>query len=361
MTTIYKPPHNRKMEPLKSDKSKLSINRVPSASSKTNKRMNVDIVTGKELVSVFFDPAKAIGLDQNHDEDWYGVNQFMPAVVIKDEGGTLTVRLNGGDIIKISEGTRVSDNDDEGVDDILRLRDFSEMSLVHTLRVRYCRDEIYTFVGPILISLNPYKSIKGIYDDFNMELYHDKRQGELPPHLFVIAENSHRSLMESVVSGKAISQSIIISGESGAGKTEATKVIMSYLARVATLDAASKSMPPSPDKHSSIDLDKRDSIILGELEQRVLNTNPILEAFGNARTLRNDNSSRFGKVRRVFFSKVNGNAIISTRVLLISSLRSNFLSRVASQVLVLRSTCWRRPDLCTKFLGNATFISFISC
>lgn len=101
--------------------------------------------------------------------------------------------------------------------------------------------------------------------------------------------------MESVVTQKPLSQSIIISGESGAGKTEATKVIMSFLARIATLDSKAKpqSLPSSPqlEKHRS-----SENLKLGELEQRVLNTNPILEAFGNARTLRNDNSSRFGKV-----------------------------------------------------------------
>lgn len=101
--------------------------------------------------------------------------------------------------------------------------------------------------------------------------------------------------MDSVVSGKPVSQSIIISGESGAGKTEATKVIMSFLARVATLDVVLRpqSVPSSPERGST-NSDK--GVKLGELEQRVLNTNPVLEAFGNARTLRNDNSSRFGKV-----------------------------------------------------------------
>lgn len=106
--------------------------------------------------------------------------------------------------------------------------------------------------------------------------------------------------MDSVVTGKPVCQSIIISGESGAGKTEATKVIMSFLARVATLDVALRpqSLPPSPEKGGNPS-DKKDGLKLGELEQRVLNTNPVLEAFGNARTLRNDNSSRFGKVSSI--------------------------------------------------------------
>jgi myosin heavy subunit len=105
--------------------------------------------------------------------------------------------------------------------------------------------------------------------------------------LFVVAEASYSSLMSSMADGKNVSQSIIISGESGAGKTEATKFIMSYLAKITALDRKAA----NTDKQSQ-------EIQVGELEQRVLNTNPVLEAFGNAKTLRNDNSSRFGKVRR---------------------------------------------------------------
>jgi hypothetical protein len=162
------------------DKSKISTHvsaSKTSSSAKMSKRVNVDIVTGKELISVYFDPEKAVGFDgSSRDQDWHGVHLYIPAVVIKEEGDVMTVRLPAGDVIKMNAGTRVTDNDDEGVDDILKLRDFSEKSLVHTLRVRYHRDEIYTFVGPILISLNPYKGIRGIYDDFNMELYHGKKQ-----------------------------------------------------------------------------------------------------------------------------------------------------------------------------------------
>ncbi len=108
----------------------------------------------------------------------------------------------------------------------------------------------------------------------------------MPPHLFVIAENSYHSLMESVYTNKPVNQSVIISGESGAGKTEATKVIMRFLAKIAALDHAKNHGTPTTLES------------LGGLEQKVLNTNPILEAFGNARTLRNDNSSRFGKVNQ---------------------------------------------------------------
>jgi hypothetical protein len=139
------------------------------------KKVNVDIVTGKDVTSVFFDPNSSAECGSK-DYDWRGDNLYVPACVVKEEGGVVTVRLPNDEIHRVTNPTRVTDNDDEGVDDILQLRDFSEMSLVHTLRVRYYRDEIYTFVGPILISLNPYKKMKDIYDNKAIETYHGSRQ-----------------------------------------------------------------------------------------------------------------------------------------------------------------------------------------
>jgi myosin-7 len=255
------------------------------------KRVTVDIVTGRELVSVYFDPAKVVSGDVNKDSDWQGLNYFAPAAVIKEEDDVLTIRLPSGEVMKMKDAKNVTDNDDEGVDDILKLKDFSEMSLIHTLRVRYNRDEIYTLVGTILISLNPYKPIKFLYDENAVDRYHSKKQTQhQSPHLFVVAEASYSALMSSLSEGKNVSQSIIISGESGAGKTEATKFIMSYLAKITALDRK-----PVNNEKSSQDIQ------VGELEQRVLNTNPVLEAFGNAKTLRNDNSSRFGKYIKIHF------------------------------------------------------------
>jgi myosin heavy subunit len=261
--------------------------RRPHSKPTSVKRVTVDIVTGRELISVYFDPAKVVSGDVNKDSDWQGLNYFAPAAVIKDEDNVLTVRLPSGEVLKMKDAKNVTDDDDEGVDDILKLKDFSEMSLIHTLRVRYNRDEIYTLVGTILISLNPYKPIKFLYDESAVDRYHSKKQvHHQSPHLFVVAEASYSALMSSLSEGKNISQSIIISGESGAGKTEATKFIMSYLAKITSMDRK----PATNEKSSSQDIQ------VGELEQRVLNTNPVLEAFGNAKTLRNDNSSRFGKV-----------------------------------------------------------------
>ncbi|RYG68617.1 hypothetical protein EON64_04785 [archaeon] len=157
--------------------------KAPPPANAATKKAHVDIVTGKELVSVYFDPAKVLQLDPARDADWIGQNFFAPAAVIKDDSGVLTVRLPGGEVIKLSGATRITKNDDEGVDDILKLRDFSEMSLIHTLRVRYMNNEIYTNVGPILISLNPYQVIAGLYSDAAIETYHHKKKvsNELNP------------------------------------------------------------------------------------------------------------------------------------------------------------------------------------
>jgi len=160
-------------EPIKSKK-KSHAAKVPS-------RMLVDIVTGQKLVSVYFEPALVPeGVPEAaSDQEWLGKNLYLPAAIIKDdtENGLVSVRLPSGDVYKMTScsATRVADQDDDGVDDILKLKEFSEMSLIHSLRVRYARDEIYTFVGPILISINPYKWLKDMYSEQAMLDYHNKQ------------------------------------------------------------------------------------------------------------------------------------------------------------------------------------------
>lgn len=165
-----------------------------------------------------------------------------------------------------------------GVDDLLALGDFNEGALLHNVRVRYFRDEIYTGIGgPILISVNPFQSLAGLYSEQKQKFYRDRATAlnngdlEVPPHLFSVGAASHTAMLQD---GK--NQSIIISGESGAGKTEATKRILAYFANLQRTAGAAETGGMS-------------------IEDQVLRSNPILEAFGNAKTIRNDNSSRFGK------------------------------------------------------------------
>jgi hypothetical protein len=194
------------------------------ASKGTSALATIDIATGKHLINVYFDPKNIVDSSAEALNDaWLDYHLYDPANVLKDENGILTIRMNDGKVFKSTSATScfVHEQDNEGVDDILKLREFSEMSLIHTLRVRYSRDEIYTFVGSILISINPYKWLKDLYCDDVMQEYH-KSSHQLPPHLFTIADHAYLALISSRVDQSANDQSIIISGESGAGKVSCT-------------------------------------------------------------------------------------------------------------------------------------------
>ncbi|KAF5454727.1 hypothetical protein F2P56_024373 [Juglans regia] len=172
-----------------------------------------------------------------------------------------------------------------GVDDMTKLSYLHEPGVLQNLKIRYELNEIYTYTGNILIAINPFQRLPHIYDAHMMQQYKGAPFGELSPHVFAIADVAYRAMINE---GK--SNSILVSGESGAGKTETTKMLMRYLAflggRVATEGRT--------------------------VEQQVLESNPVLEAFGNAKTVRNNNSSRFGKFVEIQFDKhgrISGAAI----------------------------------------------------
>ncbi|KAG2128006.1 P-loop containing nucleoside triphosphate hydrolase protein [Suillus clintonianus] len=206
------------------------------------------------------------------------------------------------------------------VDDIADLTFLNEASVVHNLRLRYGSGAIYTYSGLFLVAINPYQNLP-LYTDAIISQYRSKRRDENPPHIFAVAERAWVNMGE-----ERENQSILITGESGAGKTESTKKVIQYLSAIAT-DAhpphpshshsasMSSSFPASPPSG----LPRRSSLRtktthiasnstggakgrLGLLERQILQANPILEAFGNAQTQRNNNSSRFGKFIRISFS-----------------------------------------------------------
>ncbi|XP_057957772.1 myosin-15 [Malania oleifera] len=195
--------------------------------------------------------------------------------------------------------------DHGGVDDMTKLTYLNEPGVLYNLERRYALNEIYTYTGSILIAVNPFTKLPHLYNAHMMEQYKGAPFGELSPHVFAVADASYRAMMN-----EARSQSILVSGESGAGKTETTKLIMQYLTYVGGRAAS----------------DDR------TVEQQVLESNPLLEAFGNARTVRNDNSSRFGKFVEIQFDsngRISGAAIRTyllerSRVVQITDLERNY-------------------------------------
>ncbi|KAJ4711729.1 Myosin, partial [Melia azedarach] len=163
-----------------------------------------------------------------------------------------------------------------GVDDMTKLAYLHEPGVLHNLACRFALNEIYTYTGNILIAVNPFRRLPHLYDIHMMEQYKGAAFGELNPHLFAIADTCYRAMIN-----EQGSQSILVSGESGAGKTETTKMLMRYLAFMGG----------------------RSSTEGRTVEQQVLESNPVLEAFGNAKTVKNNNSSRFGKFVEIQFDK----------------------------------------------------------
>ncbi|KAL4660777.1 unconventional myosin-Ie-like isoform X1 [Arapaima gigas] len=160
-----------------------------------------------------------------------------------------------------------------GVDDMVLLSKISEDAIIANLKKRYMDDCIFTYIGPVLISVNPFKQMP-YFGEKEVAIYQGAAQYENPPHIYELADNMYRNMMINHEN-----QCVIISGESGAGKTVAAKYIMSYISKV------------SGGGHK-----------VQHIKDIILQSNPLLEAFGNAKTLRNNNSSRFGKYFEIQFS-----------------------------------------------------------
>uniref|UniRef100_A0A8D1NRL1 Unconventional myosin-Ib n=2 Tax=Sus scrofa TaxID=9823 RepID=A0A8D1NRL1_PIG len=159
-----------------------------------------------------------------------------------------------------------------GVGDMVLLEPLNEETVINNLKKRFDHSEIYTYIGSVVISVNPYRSLP-IYSPEKVEDYRNRNFYELSPHIFALSDEAYRSLRD-----QDKDQCILITGESGAGKTEASKLVMSYVAAVCGKGAE-----------------------VNQVKEQLLQSNPVLEAFGNAKTVRNDNSSRFGKYMDIEF------------------------------------------------------------
>ncbi|XP_077425835.1 myosin-10 isoform X2 [Vanacampus margaritifer] len=212
-----------------------------------------------------------------------------------------SVREERGDevLVELAEnGKKASVNKDDiqkmnppkfsKVEDMAELTCLNEASVLHNLKDRYYSGLIYTYSGLFCVVINPYKNLP-IYSENIVEMYRGKKRHEMPPHIYAISESAYRCMLQD-----REDQSILCTGESGAGKTENTKKVIQYLAHVASSHKGRKDHNIPPESPKPVKLQ-------GELERQLLQANPILESFGNAKTVKNDNSSRFGKFIRINF------------------------------------------------------------
>ncbi len=170
----------------------------------------------------------------------------------------------------------------EKCDDMADLTYLNDATVYHNLRERYTSWYIYTYSGLFCVTINPFKRLP-LYTMKMVDFYRGKKKNEVPPHLYLVADNAYANMCRD-----RRNQSMLITGESGAGKTENTKKVIQYFAFVAANVGGKKKTEEDANKPS--------------LEDQIVSANPVLEAYGNAKTTRNNNSSRFGKFIRIHFT-----------------------------------------------------------
>ncbi|KAJ2386494.1 class II myosin, partial [Coemansia sp. RSA 2611] len=213
-----------------------------------------------------------------HDKEGY-----IAGYVVKEEDGDMVVvhLMTGRDVsVNLNETEKVNPPKFEKVEDMADLGYLNEASVVHNIKQRYASNMIYTYSGLFLVAVNPYYDLQ-IYGAEHVAAYKNKKRTEVAPHIFSIADAAFHDMLHSKEN-----QSILITGESGAGKTENTKKVIQYLTAIAGDHKTAAGLTATG----------------RSLEQQILSANPILESFGNAQTIRNNNSSRFGKFIRIEFN-----------------------------------------------------------
>ncbi|XP_004402215.1 PREDICTED: myosin-6 [Odobenus rosmarus divergens] len=209
--------------------------------------------------------------------------EFVKAKILSREGGKVTAETENGKTVTVKEDQVLQQNPPkfDKIEDMAMLTFLHEPAVLFNLKERYAAWMIYTYSGLFCVTVNPYKWLP-VYNAEVVAAYRGKKRSEAPPHIFSISDNAYQYMLTD-----RENQSILITGESGAGKTVNTKRVIQYFASIAAIGDRGKKDNASTNK--------------GTLEDQIIQANPALEAFGNAKTVRNDNSSRFGKFIRIHF------------------------------------------------------------
>ncbi|XP_016527122.1 myosin heavy chain, fast skeletal muscle-like [Poecilia formosa] len=253
---------------------------------------------------------------------------YLKGKLVKKEGGKATVEVKGGKSITVKEDEIFPMNPPkfDKIEDMAMMTHLSEPSVLYNLKERYAAWMIYTYSGLFCVTVNPYKWLP-VYDAMVVAAYRGKKRIEAPPHIFSISDNAYQFMLQD-----RENQSILITGESGAGKTVNTKRVIQYFATIAV--AGGKKSEPIPGK------------MQGSLEDQIIAANPLLEAYGNAKTVRNDNSSRFGKFIRIHFGTTGKLASADIETYLLEKSRVTFqLSAERSYHIFYQLATGHKPEL----------------
>ncbi|XP_022595408.1 myosin-1B-like [Seriola dumerili] len=269
---------------------------------------------------------------------------YVKAEIQDSVDGKVTVKSVDDRILTIREDQVFPMNPPkfDKIEDMVMMTHLHEPAVLFNLKERYAAWMIYTYSGLFCVTVNPYKWLP-VYNPEVVQAYRGKKRMEVPPHIFALSDNAYQFMLTD-----RENQSILITGESGAGKTVNTKRVIQYFATIAV----------SADKKKETSTKMK-----GTLEDQIIQANPLLEAFGNAKTVRNDNSSRFGKFIRIHFGTTGKLASADIETYLLEKSRVTFqLSAERSYHIFYQLTCNKKPELIDLLLitTNPYDFAFIS-
>ncbi|XP_046877569.1 myosin-6 isoform X1 [Hypomesus transpacificus] len=267
--------------------------------------------------------------------------EYVKGQIVSKEGGKTTVKKEDGTTVTVKESDVHPQNPPkfDKIEDMAMFTFLHEPAVLFNLKERYAAWMIYTYSGLFCVTVNPYKWLP-VYDTEVVVAYRGKKRTEAPPHIFSISDNAYQYMLTD-----RENQSVLITGESGAGKTVNTKRVIQYLASIAAVPGAKR----DPSK--------------GTLEDQIIQANPALEAFGNAKTLRNDNSSRFGKFIRIHFGTSGKLASADIETYLLEKSRVTFqLKSERNYHIFFQILSNKKPELLDMLLitNNPYDYSYIS-
>ncbi|XP_074464075.1 myosin heavy chain, skeletal muscle, adult-like [Larus michahellis] len=267
---------------------------------------------------------------------------FVKGTIQSRESGKVTVKSEAGETLTVKEDQVFSMNPPkyDKIEDMAMMTHLHEPAVLYNLKERYAAWMIYTYSGLFCVTVNPYKWLP-VYNPEVVLAYRGKKRQEAPPHIFSISDNAYQFMLTD-----RENQSILITGESGAGKTVNTKRVIQYFATIAASGEKKK------EEQSS-------GKMQGTLEDQIISANPLLEAFGNAKTVRNDNSSRFGKFIRIHFGATGKLASADIETYLLEKSRVTFqLQAERSYHIFYQIMSNKKPELIDMLLVTTNPFDF---